>query len=203
MVAVAAMLTAGTILARTGYEAARVIDGDTFVTRENQIIRLAGIEAPEPINCGGAEAKAALEKLLIGKKVQLKVVFLDSYRRHVSYVYAGNLFVNQQMLAEGWAYISRLPSTSYLAELKTAEENAKAAKFGIWSDTCTQTENLSKPTCTIKGNMGQQGEKTKLYRYPGCGQYGNTIVQLYVGDRWFCSEKEARSEGFEKGSDCK
>jgi endonuclease YncB( thermonuclease family) len=43
-------------------EVARVIDGDTFETANQQTVRIYGIEAPEITICGGIEAKKELEK---------------------------------------------------------------------------------------------------------------------------------------------
>ncbi len=57
--AVATALTAQTLLNKTSYKAERVVDGDTFVTTENQMIRLAGIDAPELENCNESQAKQA------------------------------------------------------------------------------------------------------------------------------------------------
>lgn len=68
------------------YTVLRVLDGDTFVTTEKQIIRLASTEAPEIDLCGGPEAKRALEKMIMGKPVYLKVIFNDRFHRLVSLV---------------------------------------------------------------------------------------------------------------------
>lgn len=199
---VGTVVLAAAVYLKTTYQVARVIDGDTFETKEKQVVRLAGVDAPELKYCGGTEAKQALEKLILGKRLQIKVVFNDKFKRLVSQVYAGNIYVNKKMLEQGWAYFAR-GTDSNADELLKAGEKARAGTLGIFGAGCTQDVNPIQPKCNIKGNIGQQGKETKFYRYPGCGQYGNTVVQLYLGDGWFCNEKEARAAGFVKGSDCK
>lgn len=105
------------------------------------------------------------------------------------------------MLEMGWGYVRRAADDES-QDLWIVGENARTKKIGIY-DKCVQETNPANPKCNIKGNIGQQGEKTKLYRDPDCGQYGNTLIQLYLGDKWFCGEKEARAARFTKGSDCK
>lgn len=181
------------------YEAARVIDGDTFVTKEDQHIRVASTEAPELDQCGGPEAKKALENLVLGKPVYLKVVYRDPYQRLVSLVYTKDAFVNEAMVTSGYSYYARGGLGDISDELKTATEKARERKKGIFSDSCTQMVNKKNHSCNIKGN-----DRTgKIYYTPDCGVYDNVSVQLYLGDRWFCSEKEAIAAGFRKPELCR
>ncbi len=181
------------------YEVLRVIDGDTFVTKEEQHIRVASTESPELDRCGGSEAKAALESLIVGKPVYLKVVYRDPYQRLVSFVYTKDKFVNETMLTSGYSYYSRSSPGEIGEKLKDATEKAREEKKGIFGYTCSQMTNKEKPSCNIKGN----DRNGKIYYTPECGVYDNVTVQLYLGDRWFCSEKEAVSAGFRKPGQCK
>lgn len=180
------------------YEAVRVIDGDTFVTQEGQYVRVASTEAPEPDRCGGKEAKEELEKLVLDKPIYLKVVYRDPYQRSVSFVYADGVFVNRAMLEGGRAYYSRSSPGKIGEELKAATEKAREEHKGIFGTSCTQTVNPKQPKCNIKGNA----RTAKIYYLPGCGVYDNVEVQLYLGDVWFCSEKEAIKAGFRKPDQC-
>jgi len=183
------------------YQAISVVDGDTFITKEKQNIRLASVSAPELDLCGGQEAKQALQKLIMGQPLYLKVVFNDRHKRLVADVYTPNGSVSEQMLSQGWAYhTSGLARSSNI--LSVLAEEAKTKKLGIYSKLCTQAENEAKPNCIIKANIPLSNPDHKTYRFPGCGQYQNTTVQLYLGDQWFCSEKEAQKAGFVKASDC-
>ncbi len=181
------------------YTVARIIDGDTFVTTEKQYIRLSSTYAPELENCLGMESKKALEKLVMGKKVYLKVLYRDAYQRLISLVYTPDGYINEQMITQGMAYY--LPKNKEeIAPLQQASQIARDQKIGIYSSLCTQQTNTLNPKCNIKGNVSING---KFYRTPNCGQYNITILQLYLDDRWFCSEKEAEKAGFVKGGDCK
>lgn len=182
------------------YTVTKVYDGDTFETKEKQVIRLANIDAPEMGSCGSEEAKTELEKLILNKPVYLKIVYKDEFLRLVSWVYAGDSAVNLKMLESGWAYYrNRVGSDD--VRLQKAAELGKNKKIGIFSKLCTQEINPKQPDCVVKGNI-RQGDSQKIYHFPGCGQYNNSLVQLYMGDQWFCTEKEAGASGFIKGADC-
>lgn len=178
------------------YRVNRVIDGDTFETAEHQIIRLADINSPETGLCGGAEAKNQLEKLVQNKRVFLKVLYRDDFDRLISWVYTPGVFINEALVSSGWA-VYQQKTADLNKVLVAAKTEAREAKKGVYSPLCTQTANPDNPDCSIKANTirGQ-------YRFSGCGQYNNTDVQLYLGDRWFCAETEAQKAGFTKGSDC-
>lgn len=195
----ATLLMAQILLKKTSYEVERIVDGDTFVTTENQMIRFSGIDAPEMENCDGKEAKEALEKLILNKKLYLKVIYRDGLNRLISNVYDGKGLVSAKMVRLGMAYYTQAGMQS--PELAEAANEARSKKLGIYSPKCTQLTNLDNPKCVIKANKGIDDRKN-LYHFPGCGQYNNTIVQLSLGDRWFCSEDEAKQAGFIKGSDC-
>lgn len=180
------------------YKVQRVIDGDTFVTADNQYIRLASTDAPELDRCGGPEAKAQLEKLILNKPVYLKVNFRDPYQRLVSFVYTPEGFVNGKMLSGGYSFYSRTSPGEIGERLNQVGNKAKEEKKGIFGEPCTQTTNLVNSKCSIKGNL-----KSKIYYTPSCSRYySQTDLQLYLGDRWFCSEKEAVKEGYRRPEQC-
>jgi micrococcal nuclease len=104
------------------------------------------------------------------------------------------------MLKSGMAYY--LGSTTNDPELAKASEYARSEKTGIYSSKCTQTENTENPKCVIKGNYPGFTGKNGVYHFPGCNNYTITKLELYKGDQWFCTEKEAQQAGFTKGADC-
>ena len=57
--------------------------------------------------------------------------------------------------------------------------------------------SITKPGCIIKGNISIATGK-KLYHLPGMEDYESTIIDLAKGERWFCSEAEAKSNGWIK-----
>lgn len=51
--------------------------------------------------------------------------------------------------------------------------------------------------CAIKGNVSlKTGER--IYHLPGQRYYDKTVIDEGDGERWFCSEKEARAAGWRK-----
>lgn len=55
----------------------------------------------------------------------------------------------------------------------------------------------SVPDCEIKGNISiNTGER--IYHVPGQEHYAETRISLTHGERWFCSEDEARASGWRR-----
>lgn len=52
------------------------------------------------------------------------------------------------------------------------------------------------PGCDIKGNISSSGEK--IYHVPGQRDYNKTKISPEKGERWFCTEDEARAAGWRK-----
>lgn len=50
--------------------------------------------------------------------------------------------------------------------------------------------------CNIKGNVSTQGER--IYHVPGQKYYNDTRISRSHGERWFCSEEEARAAGWRR-----
>lgn len=50
--------------------------------------------------------------------------------------------------------------------------------------------------CNIKGNVNTRGER--IYHVPGQKYYEETRIVANHGERWFCSEEEARAAGWRK-----
>lgn len=201
-------IVAGTLTASLGlgfwaskafYTVTSVFDGDTFATSEKQYIRLDSVNAPEPDSCLGKEAKAELAKLVLNKKVFIKVTYIDGMRLIASvYTLQGN--VGEIMLSKGLATFEDKGTQKGNGLLETSNI-ARDAKIGVYSPICTQTENPLNPKCNIKGNINTSNSK-KYYRYTGCKYYPITLIQLHLGDKWFCTEAEAKNAGFTKGGDC-
>jgi len=52
-------------------------------------------------------------------------------------------------------------------------------------------------TCNIKGNISiNTGER--IYHVPGQEHYWETKISPQYGERWFCSEAEARAAGWRR-----
>lgn len=51
--------------------------------------------------------------------------------------------------------------------------------------------------CNIKGNVSI-GSGERIYHVPGQEYYADTVIDSRYGERWFCSEAEARSAGWRR-----
>ena len=121
----------------------RVADGDTLtlVTREGTTlkVRLYGIDTPEirherlPGQPYGKEAKAALTALVLGRRVTVEIVDIDTHKRMVGIVRRSGEDINLAMIRSGvaWAY-RRYLSAPYASEYIAAEKEARSRRLGLW-----------------------------------------------------------------------
>jgi endonuclease YncB( thermonuclease family) len=194
--------------------AARVLDGDT-IEIEGERIRLHGIDTAEDgqrcglanggtWDCAGA-ATARLRALTAGRTVACDVVDRDRYGRIVAGCRVGDTDVQEVLTREGLAWAYRQYSRAYVP----AEEAARAARIGIWQGPAeapwewrrrqapqptTVSSSASRSDCNIKGNINSKGER--IYHTPASPWYQVTSVNESRGQRWFCSEAEARAAGW-------
>ena len=52
--------------------------------------------------------------------------------------------------------------------------------------------------CVIKGNIARDGER--IYHVPGGQSYPRTRIDTAQGERWFCTEEEARAAGWRRAA---
>ena len=195
--------------------AARAIDGDT-IQLGGVRIRLHGIDAPESAQncraggrfwaCGRAATKA-LAGLVRGKRVACEQRGRDRYGRVVAVCAVAGRDLNAWMVADGWAFAYRRYSRAYVVE----ETRARAARRGIWrGETVAPWDwrrgkrlagarppvQRNDRRCNIKGNIGSSGKR--IYHVPGGRYYGRTRIDTSRGERWFCTEGEARAAGWRR-----
>ena len=93
------------LLLGCGEQVVEVYDGDTFLLANGEKVRLLGINAPEIGEPGSDIARDYLENLLLHHRVRLvrEDVDRDKYGRLLRYVYLGNRFINEEMVARGYA----------------------------------------------------------------------------------------------------
>jgi len=190
---------------------ASVIDGDT-IEIHGQRIRLFGVDAPESAQfcladnnrwrCG-QQAALALDSKIAGRPVACAEKDRDRYGRIVAVCRADNEDLNAWLVAEGWALAYRQYSTNYVG----SEEAARSARKGVWRGTNVPPwdwrrgqrleATASKPgDCRIKGNISSKGER--IYHVPGGRFYERTRIDTSKGERWFCSEDEAKAAGWRR-----
>jgi len=122
-------------LAGTGTVTA-VKGGRSFVLDDGREVRLAALEVPS-----SPEAQAALQAIVAGRAVELRqqAAATDRYGRLVAHVYLfgeGNpRSVGHDLLAQGHARVAApIGDKACAAELLAAEQAARAAQRGLWSD---------------------------------------------------------------------
>lgn len=199
------------------YYVSRVLDGDTIEIDGGVKVRYIGIDTPETVDprkavqCYGKEASNKNKELVDGKKVRLEkdVSETDKYGRLLRYVYLDSVFVNQYLVAEGFAKASSYPpDVKYQEIFRAAEKSARESSKGLWgscgssnvqgavTDTNNQTSSINSETCTIKGNISSS--KEKIYHLPGQKYYDKTVIDESKGERWFCTETDAQKSGWRK-----
>jgi hypothetical protein len=122
------------------------------------------------------------------------------------------------MVRAGFALAYRRYSNDYVDE----ENEARNAKRGLWAGEFTKPWDYRRETreetpqlqaaprsapgggssgtqppnsrCAIKGNINQRGDH--IYHLPGSDSYDITVIDERSGERWFCSEAEARAAGW-------
>lgn len=179
----------------------KVLDGDTFILRNGERVRLLGINAPELGRCGADLAKETLTKLVLNKPIILREDKRDTYGRRMGLVYVGSQLVNETMLLSGMARPD-YDKNSKSEALKAAYRTAVDAKLGIHSGECKKVSPVPpNPDCTIKGNI-DKGTWDHLYHLPACRHYNQIVLDLDIGEQFFCSEEEAIDAGFTLAPDC-
>ena len=122
----------------------RVIDGDTIEVLINGTeyrVRYIGIDTPEldderpEYRALAEEAKQAIIQLVEGKNISLQqdVSETDRHGRLLRYVFDGIIFVNLELVAEGYARAkSYPPDTMYDSLFQELQTEAQVDKLGVW-----------------------------------------------------------------------
>jgi endonuclease YncB( thermonuclease family) len=183
---------------------ARVVDGDTLVVGGEKV-RLHGIDAPEldqpcarngaPWRCG-EWARSQLADRVEGREVACEASERDRYDRLVATCRIGQTDIGRSLVRDGAAFAYRRYSTAYSSD----EAEAKRKGRGLWSGEVGLPETFrhAQPDqlvgdCAIKGNISGSGQ---IYHRPGQRDYDAVRIDERKGERWFCSETEARAAGW-------
>lgn len=178
-----------------------VHDGDTFTLKNGDRVRLLGIDAPELGNCGATESANLLKSLVLGKTIKITDEKRDNYGRRMGLIWTSSTLINEKMLKDGWAkpnYDPNLESET----LKTAYKYASENKLGLYSSLCKKV-NPTPPSknCAIKGNI-DKATGDHFYHLTTCPHYNQIVLDLDIGEQFFCTEKEAKEAGFTIASEC-
>lgn len=188
---------------------AEVVDGDTIKVGSIPV-RLDGIDAPEDRQtcerdgntyACGKQATKALATLIAGQPVQCEIERRDTYGRALGICMVANTELNGSMVRGGWALAFVKYSDRYAADQAEAEK----AKVGLWAGSFKkpwdwrlgEAEAAQKArTCAIKGNINENGQR--IYHLPFQHFYRRVKIDESKGERWFCTEQEAREAGWRR-----
>ncbi len=112
-----------------------VIDGDTIELQGGHRVRYLGIDTPEAGEYYATEATARNKELVEGKIVELQAGKRDEdeYGRLLRYVYVDGIFVNAELVAQGYATAYIFDSDDrYSQILVQLEQCAKMRQRGLW-----------------------------------------------------------------------
>jgi len=128
------------------FRVTRVHDGQTIRAEGHGVeivVRLAGIETQGPLENAeeagpslALEAKSYLAEMTLNKVIGIEGHGLDESNRVLGVLFIDRLNVNLEMIRAGYAtvYQGDPPHPLYLLPYVKAEEIAKRARKGIWSN---------------------------------------------------------------------
>lgn len=158
-------------------EVSRVIDGDTLVLTNGQIIRLKGINTPEKSMPYDIPAKELLIKLVNNKSIQIESHGTGKYGRTLAYLSRDGKSINKEILKQGLATLFYYEKDKNYEEFKEAEKSARLNQLGLWKKSpnadCLKLISLkiNEPEkLTIKNNCGKElkvfikDDATHIYR---------------------------------------
>lgn len=189
---------------------ARVLSGDTLRVGETSI-KLDGIEAPvrqqdctkldgRRWSCGSA-AIEGLKRLVQGRQVACEISTSEPGQPAHATCRAGDRDIAAELVRRGHVF----PETGLFARYTAEESEARAASAGLWqgeadrpadfrSKLWDEAKRASPDGCPIKGVITGEG---KVYTLPWSSDYARRKVRTVKGERWFCSEDEARAAGWQ------
>lgn len=116
-----------------------ITDGDTIkvlIEGQQVQVRLYGIDAPERGQAFGSQAQTALKQITAGRKVTIKTIDTDRYKRPVALIYADGAIVNEILVASGYAWVyPQYCKQSFCSDWKQKEATARVNKNGLWQET--------------------------------------------------------------------
>ena len=188
---------------------ATALGGDTMKVG-NVIVRLAGIESPEgDQRCASTNKKngrcsesamEALGRIVRGKLVSCTLSGNDETGRSLAACRTEGNDIAATMVRQGHVFASQ----GMFARYSAIEGEARAAKAGLWrtdvqrpaewrAKRWEEAKRSAPDGCPIKGAVGTDG---KVYLLPWSREYDRVKVRSGRGERWFCSEQDARAAGW-------
>lgn len=188
----------------------RVLDADTWEVGATTV-RLHGIDAPETDQtctdaagvdwACGAWASQQVRDRYQGRVATCRRVTTDRYGRTVARCVIDGRDAGRDLVADGLAFAYRRYSMEYDLEEKAAAINQRGLHASRMQSPAAHraARNPQAPPpqgCDIKGNISAGG--IRIFHVPGQQHYRRTRISPARGERWFCSQAEARAAGWRK-----
>ena len=174
----------------------KVYDGDSFVMSNGDEIRLIGIDAPERDRPGAEEARTFLTNLIQGKPIRLErdKEDKDKYQRLLRYAYINGIFVNAEMIKQGYAVTLFIPPNDFCREKFTILETAaRESKKGLWAPEAKDDSGTKKEdTQEIIVYVTRTGSK---YHRGDCQYLSKSKIPMKL--------KDAKAKGYEPCKICR
>lgn len=150
---------------RTSGKVIKIVDGDTIDVQVNQQtyrVRYIGINAPETTNSAppGVQAARVNSGLVYGKTVTLvkDISETDQYQRLLRYVLVEGVFVNYEMVRQGYASAAAYPpDVACQIVFQAAERYARENALGLWAEGLTTSSTVASPTRTVNTRSATVG----------------------------------------------
>ena len=161
------------------YSVVKVIDGDTIKLENGEAVRYIGIDTPEtvhpskPVQCFGKEASDKNKELVEGKVVKLEkdITDRDKYGRLLRYVWVGDLFVNDYLVREGYAYAYTYPpDVKYSEQFVQAQREARENNRGLWAGCLEQEVAEETPSPPAESTLPEE-ETNCSYNAYNCSDF--------------------------------
>lgn len=158
----------------------KVVDGDTIQIETGKTVRYIGIDTPETsdprrgIECFGKEAAAKNRELLERKEVRLEkdVSETDRYGRLLRYVFVDGIFVNDELVRQGFAHASAYPpDVVYQDQFREAEKQARENNRGLWASCGVQKESSAESVSSSQVNAVQEEKVEAVGEDRDCGDF--------------------------------
>lgn len=191
-----------------------VVDGDT-IRVDGERVRLFGIDAPErdqlcweadgtAVRCGEWSTRV-LARFAEGRQARCEAIRLDRFGRTLATCEVRGVDLGETLLRNGVVFVY---SGETLRDYPDYQKEAELLERGLWawrhedprefrarSRTPETPQAAPASGCVIKGNISGSG---RIYHLPGQENYEATRINTSRGERWFCSEAEARAAGWRR-----
>lgn len=171
----------------------RVVDGDTikvWIGNTLETVRYIGVDTPETVHPNrGVEpyGKAASEfnrGLVDGRSVRLEfdVERRDHYGRLLAYVYVDTIFVNAELISQGFAQLMTVPpNVQHVDQFISLQGIARDANLGLWGLESSRIDPQSDLQIgeDIIVYITRTGSK---YHSAGCHHLSKSMIPIHLSE---------------------